>query len=118
MIYKEILEEAIQLVGGDRNTDYGDRLTNHQNIAKLWSVFLKHEISAHDVAICMILVKISRIINKHKKDSYVDIAAYSSIAAEIEARTTKDISFESEGEKKSRTTKEYIESLNKKNEEK
>ena len=97
MSYKEILKEADKLIGGDRNTDYGDRLTNHQNIAKLWSVFLGHKISAHDVAICMILVKISRIINRHKKDSYVDMAAYASIAAEIEERTTKDKSFESEG---------------------
>ena len=50
MIYKEILEEAIQLVGGTRNKDYGDRLTNHQHIAGLWSIFLGKKISPHDVA--------------------------------------------------------------------
>jgi|TARA_R110002012_G_scaffold280114_2_gene468558 hypothetical protein len=118
MIYKEILEEAIQLVGGTRNKDYGDRLTNHQHIAGLWSIFLGKKISPHDVAICMVLVKIARLINKHKRDSYVDMAAYSSIAAEIEARTTKDISFESEGERKGRMTQEYIAGLNKNTENK
>ena len=61
----------------------------------------------------MILVKISRIINRHKKDSYVDMAAYASIAAEIEERTTKDKSFESEGERRGRITKKYVEDLNK-----
>ena len=113
MSYKEILKEASALIGGDRNTDYGDRLTNHQNIAKLWSVFLGHEISAHDVAICMVLVKISRIINRHKKDSYIDMAAYAAIAADIEERTTKDRSFENEGERRGRITQKYVEDLNK-----
>ena len=113
MSYKEILKEAEKLIGGDRNTDYGDRLPTHQNIAKLWSVFLGHEISAHDVAICMVLVKISRIINRHKKDSYIDMAAYAAIAADIEERTTKDRSFETEGERKSRISKARIMELQK-----
>jgi len=47
-------------------------------------------------------------MNQHKKDSYIDMAAYACIAAEIEARTTKDKSFESEGEKRGRETAEYI----------
>tara|TARA_R110002110_G_scaffold131377_4_gene312204 strand:+ start:1216 stop:1566 length:351 start_codon:yes stop_codon:yes gene_type:complete len=113
MIHKEILEEAIKLIGGDRNTDYGDRLTNHQNIAKLWSVVLKKEITAHDVAICMALVKIARLVHSHKKDSYIDASAYMAIAGEIEARTNKDNhSFESEGEKRGRETQEYIKEKN------
>ena len=62
----------------------------------------------------MALVKIARLMHQHKKDSYLDLAAYAAIAGEIEARSeTKDQSFESEGEKRGRITKEHIKSLNK-----
>jgi hypothetical protein len=109
MISKEILEEANKLIGGDRNDDYGDKLTNHQNIAALWSIFLRKNITPHDAAMCMALVKVARLMHSHKKDSYLDMAAYAAIAGEIEARTNKDNqSFESEGEKRGRKTTEAI----------
>ena len=109
MISQEILEEANKLIGGNRNDDYGDKLTNHQNIAALWSIFLRKTMTPHDVAMCMALVKVARLMHAHKKDSYLDLAAYAAIAGEIEARTNKDNqSFESEGEKRGRETSEAI----------
>lgn len=33
MICENILEEAKELVKGDRQKEYGDKLTNHENIA-------------------------------------------------------------------------------------
>ena len=119
MICKELLDEAKKLISGDRQEEYGDKLKNHQNIADLWSVFLQKKITAHDVAICMALVKVARLMNQHKKDSYIDMAAYAAIAGEIEARTNKkNISFESEGERRGRMTSERIKELNKKQEKK
>jgi|TARA_R110000868_G_scaffold140537_5_gene356251 hypothetical protein len=113
MISKEILKEASKLISGDRNDDYGDKLTNHQNIAALWSVFLRKNITPHDVAMCMALVKVARLMHAHKKDSYLDLAAYAAIAGEIEARTNKDNqSFESEGEKRGRETSEAVKQWN------
>lgn len=113
MISKDLLQDAIKLVEGDRQKEYGDKLKNHQNIADLWSVFLKKKITPHDVAICMALVKVARLMNQHKKDSYLDMAAYAAIAGEIEARTNKkNISFESEGERRGRETAEYVKGLN------
>ena len=113
MISQDLLKEATKLIGGDRQTDYGDKLKNHQNIAGFWSIFLKKKITAHDVAICMALVKVARLMNQHKKDSYIDMAAYACIAGEIEARTNKkNQSFESEGERKGRITSEYIKEKN------
>ena len=109
----ELLKEAKKLVEKDRHEDYGDKLLNHQNIAKLWSAFLDVEISAHDVAICMGLVKIARLKHAHKKDSYLDLAAYAAIAGEIEERTDRHQSFETEGERRGRITKEYVKALNK-----
>ena len=91
MISQDLLKEARELIGGDRQTDYGDKLKNHQNIADFWSIFLKKKITAHDVAICMALVKVARLMNQHKKDSYIDMAAYACIAGEIEARSERKI---------------------------
>ena len=109
MISQDLLKEATKLIGGDRQTDYGDKLTNHENIAGFWSIFLKKKISAHDVAICMALVKVARLMNQHKKDSYIDGSAYFAIAGEIEARSKKrDQSFESKGERRGRETQEYL----------
>jgi len=111
VISQEILKEANKLISGKRHADYGDKLTNHRNIATLWSIFLRTNISPHDVAMCMVLVKVARLMHAHKKDSYVDLAAYASIAGEIEARTDKHLSFETEGERQGRKTKEYISKL-------
>jgi len=113
MISQDILKEAKKLIGGNRHKDYGDKLTNHTNIAALWSIFLRKEVTPHDAAVCMALVKVARLMHQHKKDSYIDMAAYAAIAGEIEARTGKDQSFESKGEKRGRLTKEYVKSLNK-----
>lgn len=87
MICENILEQAKELVGGDRQEDYGDKLTNHENIAALWSIFLRKQITPHDVAMCMALVKVARLMHAHKTDSYIDMAAYAAIAAEIHERT-------------------------------
>ena len=119
MISQDLLDEAKKLIGGDRQEDYGDKLKNHQNIADFWSVFLQKKITAHDVAICMALVKVARLMNQHKKDSYLDMAAYAAIAGEIEKRTNKkNISFESEGERRGRVTSERIKEWNKEQEKK
>ena len=80
------LELAKELIGKDRQDDYGDKLTNHKNIAALWSIFLRKKITAHDVAMCMALVKVARLMHAHKKDSYIDLAAYAAIAGELNER--------------------------------
>ena len=80
---KEILEETINIVTGQRQEDYGDKVVNHRNIADLWSSYLNKKISPHDVAICMLLVKVARLKNRKTKDCYVDMAGYAAIAGEI-----------------------------------
>ena len=87
MLTKDFLEEAIRLTSNDRNKDYGDILETHENIAALWSAFLRKTITAHDVAVCMALVKVARSMHKQKTDNYVDAAAYLAIAGEISERT-------------------------------
>ena len=84
---KEYLEEAINLVGGQRHVDYGDKKENHNNIAKLWDAYLDVKIDAHDVAIMMTLLKIARTkLGKRTSDTYIDASAYMAIAREIGER--------------------------------
>ena len=80
---KEYLETAIKLICGPRAKDYGDKVINHGNIAKLWSAYLDKEITAHYAAIMLGLLKIARAKfgNPHA-DTYIDAAAYMAIAGE------------------------------------
>ena len=81
---KEFLTEAVKLVGGDRQRDYGDKVVNHSNIARLWSAYLDVKIEAHDVALMMALLKMARTkLGEVSKDTYIDMSAYSAIAGEI-----------------------------------
>jgi hypothetical protein len=87
---KEFLSEATRLVGTDREKDYGDKVENHKNIARLWSAYLEVSITAHDVAILMALLKIARTkLGTVSKDTYIDMSAYSAIAGEIKFKEDK-----------------------------
>ncbi len=89
-ITKEFLSEASRLVGVDREKDYGDKVDNHNNIARLWSAYLDVKVEAHDVAIMMALLKMARTkLGKVSKDTYIDMAAYSAIAGEIKFKENK-----------------------------
>ena len=83
---REYLDTAAKIVTGQRQHDYGDKYQNHENIAKLWSGYLDYKISAHDVAICMLLVKVARLKHRPTQDCYIDMAGYAAIAGEINDR--------------------------------
>ena len=83
----EILDEAKRLTHTDRQKKYGSPYVNHKRIADLWSVYLETEITPSQVALCLCLVKIARLIETpDHEDSFVDLAAYASIAGEIESQ--------------------------------
>lgn len=80
----ELLRVANNLVAGDRAEEYGDKKVMHDNIARLWSAYLETEITAHDVALMMTLLKLARTkAGKTSDDTYIDMAAYSAIAGEL-----------------------------------
>ena len=109
---KEFLEKANTLIAGDREKDYGDKVHNHKNIARLWSAYKDIEITAHDVAVMMVLLKIaSTKLGEISEDTYIDMSAYSAIAGEIKFKEPKK---ESEGERRGRETWEHVKNLNKK----
>ena len=83
----DFLRDAMTLVEGNRAIEYGDKVINHDNIAKLWSAYLDHPLTGHEVAVMMCLLKIARTkLGKRTRDTYVDAAAYMAIAGEIQEK--------------------------------
>ena len=64
------------LVKGDRQKDYGSPDVSFGRIAKLWSAHLGTEVTKRDVALMMILLKVSREKSNHKADNLNDIEGY------------------------------------------
>ena len=86
----QFLNRASVLVQGQREKDYGDKKENHNNIAKLWSAYLGISVTAHDVALMMVLLKMARTkLGQVSRDTYIDMSAYSAIAGEIKFREDK-----------------------------
>lgn len=71
-----ILEEAQRLVTGDRGADYGHPIDDFGRTAQMWSALLGIPVSAADVALCMAALKLSREVNRPKRDNRVDAAGY------------------------------------------
>ena len=80
-----LLRDADELINGDRNNQYGPPTQDFARTAALWSIYLdgKRMLDAHDVAVMMILLKISRISwSAETRDSWVDIAGYAACGFE------------------------------------
>ena len=91
MTKEEILKKAKELITGDRNDTHGDAYRNHAEIAEFWNIFLDKKlkpmanITAEDVALMMVLMKISRNSQGKKSnlDNFIDMCGYAAIAGEI-----------------------------------
>lgn len=86
---EEILTTAIQYITKDRAATHGDAEDNFDNIADLWSWWMRgreiYEMNNFDVAMMMVLFKIARVkANPGHVDSYVDGVGYLAIAGEIQ----------------------------------
>jgi len=71
-----IAEEALAAVTGPRQRDYAHPRINFQRIADLWSPVLGVKVTPEQVALCMIQVKVGRLMNRYTRDSIVDILGY------------------------------------------
>lgn len=71
-----VLEEAQRLVYGARQEAYGHPLDDFSKTAKMWSAILGVDVTAEQVGLCMICVKISRQLNSPKRDNMTDAAGY------------------------------------------
>lgn len=80
----QVLVTADRIIGGDRQQDYGDARESFGRIGQLWSGILGMPVTAQQVALCMVALKISRAAGKPgHADSYVDMAGYAALAAEL-----------------------------------
>lgn len=81
---EDVLQKAIRAVSYDREAEYGSPESNFELTADLWSDYLRTDITMHDVAIMMILLKVARATHgESHEDNYIDIAGYAALAAEV-----------------------------------
>ena len=83
---RDVLTTAAKTIAA--HTDYGDPKSNHKRIAALWRTYLDNRFPAitplpiepQDVAIMMILLKVSRLMESPAHhDSWVDVAGYAAL---------------------------------------
>ena len=85
-----VLQEAQDIIYGDREQTYGHPNKNLNAIAGLWTEYLNaagktaFPISAQDVCMMMILMKVARQVNAFKRDNLVDICGYAALNDRLE----------------------------------
>ena len=86
----DVLERAISLIHGQRAKDYGDAQSSFQRMADLVNPIVKKadgNLSASDMALVMIQVKIARLQESpNHADSWIDIAGYAGLGAQLALR--------------------------------
>lgn len=80
-----ILKEALEIVEGSRNANYGNAVDTYNKIAEIASIICDKEITASDCCDVMIVTKLVRESYKHKRDNLVDLAGYAEIANKLRA---------------------------------
>lgn len=83
---KEVLLESINIITGDRNNSYGPPTQDFRRSADAMSAMGYGKLDActgkfkplapSDIAILVIMIKISRLQHSPKKDNWVDIGGY------------------------------------------
>lgn len=95
-----VLTEAHGLIHGDRRDDYGGPLESFSTIAALWEPILDCGVTAEQVALCLIQLKVARALHGWQRDSFVDIAGYAGcldlIRQERRAETGREASSQRE----------------------
>ena len=72
-----VLETAARLVDGDRNASYGHPGEDFARTAGMWSALFGWDVEPAQVALAMVCVKLSRLIQSpDHRDSVIDTAGY------------------------------------------
>lgn len=79
-IPENVLEEAQRIIYGDREKTYGHPAKNLTTTASFWGEYLGTQITAKDVCVMMMLLKIARLRNDiNHRDSVVDTCGYAAL---------------------------------------
>ena len=88
---KSILEEAIEILNGSRQCDYGDPAESFKRIAQLANLMSNsNDFTPVKCCIVMIASKLTRESHKHKRDNLVDLCGYGAIMNRIIESQTKE----------------------------
>ena len=80
----ECLDAAYAAITGQREQDYGSPGDNFTRVALMWTAVLGVTVSAADVALCLICLKVARLsVNPSHADSWIDAAGYAACGAEV-----------------------------------
>lgn len=80
-----ILDEAKEIIYGDREKTYGSPAKNLNMIAELWGAYHGVLFTAEDVCNMMILLKVARLANDPKhRDSQIDLCGYAALMERIQ----------------------------------
>ena len=78
-----MLRHAATVVA-DRGRAYGDARRSMEAIAQRWSLTLGHPVTAAQVALCMIDLKLERLRHDPShEDSLLDVAGYAAVLHEV-----------------------------------
>ena len=86
---ESVLQEAQRGTQGARHSDYGHPADDFARTARMWTGILAtklregEQVTAMDVPLCMIAVKVARQAHRHKRDNLVDVAGYARTAAMV-----------------------------------
>jgi hypothetical protein len=83
---RTVLDEAKEIIYGDREKTYGHPNKNLKKIAALWTAYLdgKQVVTPQDVCMMMVLLKAARHANFYKRDNLVDISGYAALGSRVE----------------------------------
>jgi hypothetical protein len=88
----EALKKALDIINGERQSQYGNPEDSFQIIANYWTAYLvaeglmdeHHPVTPKNAAIMMVLFKIARMSGqKDKFDNHADAAGYIGIAGDM-----------------------------------
>ena len=80
----EMFLKHVANVIAERSALYGDARTSMAAIATRWSVTLGHEITAAQVVLCLLVLKLARLAHDPAhEDSTVDVCGYAALLREV-----------------------------------
>jgi hypothetical protein len=80
---ESVNQEAERIINGPRRDSYGPVEESFERIATGWSLIIGNPVTAREVALCMIWLKVMRHIQGVGRDDLVDICGYAGLAEKL-----------------------------------